>query len=147
VRDQVLLAGALVTALEQALRDAHRLLGALNRVAGCQRGRAAHPPHAGPRPALIGPRATPSGPMWAGADRAASAPHDAPAAPTAPGGLSRREAQVLRLLAAGGSNRDIAQALCLSPRTVQRHVANLYRKIGAHSRAEATAYAIDHDLR
>ena len=85
--------------------------------------------------------------MWAGADRAASALHDAPTAPTAPGGLSRREAQVLRLLAAGRSTRVIAQALCLSPRTVQRHVANVYLKIGAHNRAEATAYAIDHDLR
>ena len=38
-------------------------------------------------------------------------------------------------------------ALCLSPRTVQRHVANVYLKIGAHCRADATAYALDHGLR
>ncbi len=61
--------------------------------------------------------------------------------------LSRREEEVLRLLADGQSNRRIAQALFLSPRTVQRHVANVYLKIGAHCRAEATAYALDHGLR
>ena len=64
-----------------------------------------------------------------------------------PGHLSTREREVLRLLAAGQSNRRIAQALCLSPRTVQRHVANVYLKIGAHCRAEATAYALEHGLR
>jgi len=53
---------------------------------------------------------------------------------------------VLRLLAAGHSNRRIAAALSLSPRTVQRHVANLCLKLGAHCRAEATAYALCHDL-
>ena len=61
--------------------------------------------------------------------------------------LSPREADVLRLLAAGQSNRRIAATLFLSPRTVQRHVANIYLKIGAHCRAEATAFAIDHGLR
>lgn len=60
--------------------------------------------------------------------------------------LSRREVEVLRLLAAGHSNRRIAQALYLSPRTVQRHVANVYLKIGAHCRSEATAYALRHRL-
>ncbi len=62
------------------------------------------------------------------------------------GGLSRRELGVLRLLAAGHSNRRIAAALCLSPRTVQRHIANAYLKIGTHCRAEAVAYAIRHGL-
>lgn len=68
--------------------------------------------------------------------------------PTAPllAGLSRREAEVLRLLAAGRCNRAIAATLCLSPGTVQRHVANAYLKIGAHNRAEATAYALRHGL-
>lgn len=64
-----------------------------------------------------------------------------------PNGLSRREKEVLALLATGRSTRQSAQTLYVSPRTVQRHIANLYLKIGAHSRAEATAYAIDHDLR
>ena len=67
--------------------------------------------------------------------------------PTAsPGRLSRRETEVLRLLAAGRTNRQIAQVLCLSLHTVQRHVANAYLKIGAHNRAEATAHALRHDL-
>jgi len=78
-------------------------------------------------------------------------PHDArhgtpPGVPTAPNHLSTREREVLRLLAAGYSNRRIAAALSLSPRTVQRHVANLYPKLGAHCRAEATAYALRHGL-
>jgi DNA-binding NarL/FixJ family response regulator len=63
-----------------------------------------------------------------------------------PVALSRREVEVLHLLAIGHSNRRIAAALYLSPRTAQRHVANLYLKLGAHCRAEATAYAIRHGL-
>lgn len=61
-------------------------------------------------------------------------------------GLSPREAEVLALLAAGHSNRRIAHALCLNPRTVQRHVANVYLKIGAHNRADATAYTLRNGL-
>jgi len=67
----------------------------------------------------------------------AAAPVPAAAAP-----LSPRELEVLRLLAAGESNRQIAHRLGLSPHTVERHVANLYRKIGARGRADATAYAL-----
>jgi DNA-binding CsgD family transcriptional regulator/pimeloyl-ACP methyl ester carboxylesterase len=58
-----------------------------------------------------------------------------------PDGLSRRELEVLQLLAAGESNQQIARRLGLSTHTVERHVANLYRKIGARGRADATAYA------
>jgi DNA-binding CsgD family transcriptional regulator len=61
-------------------------------------------------------------------------------------GLSPREVEVLRLLAAGESNSQIARRLGLSPHTVERHVANLYRKIGARGRADATAYALRHGL-
>ena len=63
-----------------------------------------------------------------------------------PHGLTRREGEVLRLIAAGMSNREIAAALFLSPRTAERHVANIYLKIGAHSKAEAAAYALRHGL-
>jgi Flp pilus assembly protein TadD/DNA-binding CsgD family transcriptional regulator len=59
-----------------------------------------------------------------------------------PDGLSGREVEVLRLVAAGWTNREIAEALVLSIHTVERHVANIYRKIGARGRADATAYAI-----
>lgn len=63
-----------------------------------------------------------------------------------PAGLSAREIEVLRLIAAGRSNPEIAAALSLSVRTIERHVENLYRKINVHGRAEATAYAFRHDL-
>jgi DNA-binding CsgD family transcriptional regulator/pimeloyl-ACP methyl ester carboxylesterase len=59
-----------------------------------------------------------------------------------PEGLSPRELEVLRLVAAGESNSQIARRLGLSTHTVERHVANLYRKIGARGRADATAYAL-----
>jgi DNA-binding CsgD family transcriptional regulator len=58
------------------------------------------------------------------------------------GGLSPRETEVLRLLAGGDSNGQIAAQLGLSINTVERHVVNLYRKIDARGRAEATAWAI-----
>ena len=80
----------------------------------------------------------------ASGDDAAPAGFAASCAPV--GDLSHRETEVLRLLAAGHSNRRIAAALFLSPRTVQRHVANVYLKLGAHCRAEATAYALRHGL-
>jgi DNA-binding CsgD family transcriptional regulator/pimeloyl-ACP methyl ester carboxylesterase len=64
----------------------------------------------------------------------------------APDGLSRRELEVLRLVAAGESNSQIARRLGLSTHTVERHVANLYRKIGARGRADATAYALRNGL-
>ena len=63
-----------------------------------------------------------------------------------PGGLSVREAAVLRLLAAGRSNNEIAEALTLSPHTVVRHVSNVYDKIGASGRAEAVRWAFANGL-
>jgi len=65
------------------------------------------------------------------------------AAPTAawPAGLTGREVEVLRLIAAGCSNRAIAQALFISPNTVLRHVSNIFAKTGVANRAEAAAYA------
>jgi pimeloyl-ACP methyl ester carboxylesterase/DNA-binding CsgD family transcriptional regulator len=60
--------------------------------------------------------------------------------------LSAREAEVLRLLAAGKSNAQIADELVLSVNTVIRHVSNVFGKIGAANRAQATAYAKDHGL-
>jgi non-specific serine/threonine protein kinase len=67
-------------------------------------------------------------------------------APAAHHCLSPREREVLQLIAAGQSNREIAEALYLSPRTVERHIANVYLKLDVHSRAEATAYALRHHL-
>ncbi len=63
-----------------------------------------------------------------------------------PAGLTQREVEVLRHIAAGESNRQIANALFLSPRTVERHIANIYLKIEVHSKAEATAFALRNHL-
>ncbi len=60
--------------------------------------------------------------------------------------LTPREVEVLRLLANGGRNREIADELFLSARTVERHIANLYAKIGVTSRSEAIAFAYAHHL-
>jgi DNA-binding CsgD family transcriptional regulator len=63
-----------------------------------------------------------------------------------PDGLTRREIEVLRRLAAGESDREIAAALTVSAHTVERHVANIYAKTGLHNRAQATRYAIEKGL-
>lgn len=62
------------------------------------------------------------------------------------GGLTAREIEVLRLIAAGGTNRAVAAELFLSEHTVARHVSNILGKLGLPSRAAATAYAYEHDL-
>ena len=67
-------------------------------------------------------------------------------AATAPGGLSLRETQVLRLVAAGKTNRAIADELFLSEKTVHRHLSNIFTKLDVGSRSAATAYAFQHDL-
>jgi DNA-binding CsgD family transcriptional regulator len=72
-----------------------------------------------------------------------------PAATTAPGapmpgeqlGLTPREAEVLALVAAGRSNRQIAQALFISPKTASVHVSNILAKLGVAGRVEAAAVA------
>jgi DNA-binding CsgD family transcriptional regulator len=60
--------------------------------------------------------------------------------------LTPREIDVLRLIVAGQTNKQIATELVLSPRTVARHIANIYDKIDSRGKAEATAYAIRHGL-
>jgi DNA-binding CsgD family transcriptional regulator len=77
-------------------------------------------------------------------DRLEALIHATPA--DAGGGLTPRELQVLRLVAAGQTNRAIAAELALSVRTVDRHVSNILTKLGVDSRAAATAYAYEHNL-
>jgi NarL family two-component system response regulator LiaR len=60
--------------------------------------------------------------------------------------LSHRELEVLRLLAAGRSNQQIADELVISLNTVRRHVSNIFDKTGAANRAQAAVYAKDHGL-
>jgi DNA-binding CsgD family transcriptional regulator len=62
------------------------------------------------------------------------------------GGLTARELQVLRLVAAGATNKAIAAELFVSERTVDRHMSNIYAKLGVSSRAAATAHAYQHGL-
>ncbi len=65
---------------------------------------------------------------------------------TAGHGLTARELQVLRLVATGKSNREIASALVISEHTVARHVQNIFTKLGVPSRTAAGAFAFEHDL-
>jgi non-specific serine/threonine protein kinase len=96
---------------------------------------AAEPPAAEPPAASARP---PAGPPFVDSRQPDRAP--------APAGLSPREIEVLRLLARGRMSREIADALVLSVRTVERHITNIYAKIGARGRADATAFAIEHGL-
>jgi DNA-binding CsgD family transcriptional regulator len=61
--------------------------------------------------------------------------------------LTDRERDILRRLAAGTSNADIAAELVVSPRTVERHVQNIYSKLGVHNRVEAANWAIRSGVR
>ena len=63
-----------------------------------------------------------------------------------PAGLTDREVEVLRLMARGISNREIAKSLYLSPKTVGHHIQHIYDKIGVSSRVAATLFGMRHDL-
>jgi DNA-binding NarL/FixJ family response regulator len=63
-----------------------------------------------------------------------------------PGGLSEREIEVARLVAAGSSNQEIADRLVISRRTAEHHVQNIYAKVGVSSRAALALFAHQHDL-
>ncbi len=63
-----------------------------------------------------------------------------------PDALTGREVEVLRMVAGGKKNKEIAGELTLSVATVERHIANIYKKIGARGRAEATAYAMNEGI-
>jgi DNA-binding NarL/FixJ family response regulator len=73
--------------------------------------------------------------------------HDAkPATPSPAGGLTSREIEVLRLIAAGETNKAIASALVISEHTVARHVQNMLQKLGCSSRSGLAAFAVEHGL-
>ena len=63
-----------------------------------------------------------------------------------PAGLTPREVEVLRLVATGATNRDVADTLVISEKTVARHLSNMFVKLGVGSRAAATAWAYEHGL-
>jgi DNA-binding NarL/FixJ family response regulator len=60
--------------------------------------------------------------------------------------LTPRELEVLRLVATGRTNKEIARALFVSEKTIDRHVSNIFAKVHVPSRAAATAFAYEHDL-
>ena len=66
--------------------------------------------------------------------------------PSTPAGLTPREVEVLRVVAAGRTNREIAETLVLSEKTVARHLSNIFAKLDVSSRSAATAYAYEHNL-
>jgi ATP/maltotriose-dependent transcriptional regulator MalT len=66
--------------------------------------------------------------------------------PPYPAGLSAREVEVLRLVAQGLTNEQVAEQLVISPRTVNTHLTSIYGKIQVSSRSAATRYAIEHNL-
>jgi HD-GYP domain-containing protein (c-di-GMP phosphodiesterase class II) len=77
---------------------------------------------------------------------AAAGQRPAPEPPRWPADLTDREVDVLRLIARGRSNQEVGKLLFISPKTVGRHVENLYAKIGISSRAAAAVFAMEHRL-
>jgi DNA-binding NarL/FixJ family response regulator len=84
--------------------------------------------------------------LGAAADLARLAKISQTAEAGAAGGLTARELQVLALAAAGKSNRAIATELFLSEKTVERHLSNIFTKLGVGSRTAAAAYAFEHGI-
>jgi DNA-binding NarL/FixJ family response regulator len=66
--------------------------------------------------------------------------------PNDPAGLTLRELDVLRLVANGLTNAQVAGQLVISPRTVDAHLVSIYGKLGVNTRSAATRFALDHDL-
>jgi DNA-binding NarL/FixJ family response regulator len=63
-----------------------------------------------------------------------------------PGGLTRREIDVLRLIARGASNKEVAARLVITPKTAGTHIEHIYAKLGVSTRAEAGLFAVQHGL-
>jgi DNA-binding CsgD family transcriptional regulator len=61
-------------------------------------------------------------------------------------GLTLREVEILRLVTSGRTNRQLAEELGVSTRTVDAHLRSIYAKLGVKSRSAATRYAVEHDL-
>jgi DNA-binding NarL/FixJ family response regulator len=66
--------------------------------------------------------------------------------PLSPGGLTTREVEVLRLVARGLTNPQIAEQLVISPQTVHAHLRSMYSKLGVTTRSAATRFAVEHHL-
>lgn len=60
--------------------------------------------------------------------------------------LTRREVEVLKMIASGSSNKEIASTLSISERTVKNHVSNIFKKIDVSDRTQAAVFAIKNDI-
>ena len=65
---------------------------------------------------------------------------------SSPGGLTKRELEILRRVAGGATNKQVAEQICISEKTVGRHLANIYAKLGVSSRTAAVAWAHDNNV-
>jgi predicted ATPase/DNA-binding CsgD family transcriptional regulator len=126
------------TDYEQAMAQARTELGELTFAATWAEGRSMTPEHV---PATL---ALASAPAQIPPRSSVSAPPNKPV--TYPYGLTAREVEILRLLALGWTDAQIAEHLVISPRTVNRHTASLYSKLGVSSRSAATHFALEHRL-
>jgi HD-GYP domain-containing protein (c-di-GMP phosphodiesterase class II) len=108
--------------------------------------RAALPPEAAAEQVEAAARAGWFDPECAKAVIEAAGQHPTQARSAWPAGLSEREIEVLRLVARGLSNRQIADTLVISSRTAEHHVQHIYTKIGASTRAAAAMFAMEHGL-
>jgi len=133
-------------AIPQALYD--RMVGLVRRQLGepafeeaRARGRTMTPAQVLASPEAFAPQAP---------QQAQAAPGSAPTPPadhpSSPAGLTAREVEVLRLVAQGLSDTQVAEQLVISPRTVNWHLTSIYSKLGVSSRAAATRYAIEHQV-
>ena len=77
---------------------------------------------------------------------APQSPPSVKTSPNHPAGLTAREVEVLRLVAQGLTDAQVADQLVISPRTVNGHLRSIYSKINVTSRSAATRYAVDHHL-
>jgi putative nucleotidyltransferase with HDIG domain len=108
--------------------------------------RSAHPPEAAARELAAQGRAGVLDPDAVSAVLAAAGHVSAGPRPSRPADLTERQVEVLRLVARGLSNPEIARSLVISRRTAERHVQDIYAKIGVSSRAGAALFAMEHDL-
>ena len=96
--------------------------------------------------AVIERMIAPAGTAIKPASRQALAPSSAPTGTVTESRLTRREQEILRLVATGATNREIAEHLVISEGTVKNHLANLFSRLGLRDRTQAVLYAREHEL-
>ncbi|MEA2465910.1 MAG: hypothetical protein QOJ57_36 [Thermoleophilaceae bacterium] len=132
-----------------AISMSARLLCAADAFQAMTQPRAHRPAHSGEQAAAVLSEEARAGRLDPDAVRAVLAAAGESAAairPARPCGLTERQTEVLRLVAQGLSNRQIAERLVISPRTAERHVQDVYARIGVSSRAASALFAMEHDL-